>query len=189
MTDWPKCIVSYIDMSGIKGMLAKNSKQAVQLLRRMHKEVQAVASQLKLHEEICFWNDSVLLVGCLDGQPDSYKEIMREVCIIKKAVDKVKRSYAICVKGQPFPPPYGESNIAQGKPRCIYLHASSLAFSNCFMIEEEAKQKRWRRDWYIDDRIIKKLGARQPDKYHILYLWPRKRKCNLYMYTGSFWSN
>jgi hypothetical protein len=176
-------------MSGVKGMLAKSSKDAVGLLRRMHKEVQSAAEELTMHEEVCFWNDSVLLVGCVDGSAERHEKIMREVCIIKNAVDKVKRAYAICVKGQPFPPPHGESEFTSGRPRLIYLHASSLAFSNCFMIEEEAKKRKWRRDWYIDNRIIKEIDARLPDRKHVLHLWPRKRKCTLYMYSGTFWAS
>jgi len=170
-------------------MLATSSKDAVDLLRRMHKEVQSAVEELTLHEEVCFWNDSVLLVGCVDASAEKHERIMREVCVIKKAVDKVKRSYAICVKGQPFPPPYGESNIVTGKPRCIYLHASSLAFSNCFMIEEEVKKMKWKKDWYIDNRIIKKINTHQPDRTHVLHLWPRERKCTLHMYIGTFWAS
>ena len=169
-------------------MLARSSKDAVSLLRRMHKEVQSAAEELKMHEEVCFWNDSVLLVGCLDGPAERHEKIMRDVCIIKNAVDKVKRAYAICVKGKLFPPPHGESELTSGRPRLIYLHASSLALSNCFMIEEEAKRK-WRRDWYIDDRIIKEIDARRPDRTHVLHLWPRKRRCTLHMYSGTFWTS
>ena len=91
------CIVSYIDMSGVKGMLARYSRDAVSLLQMMHTQVQTAAQKLTMHEEVCFWNDSVVLVGSVDGPPERYEQMMREVCIIKDAVDKVKRGYAICV--------------------------------------------------------------------------------------------
>lgn len=189
VSKWQNCIVSYIDMSGVKNMLARSSKDAVRLVRRMHTKVQTASRKLTMHEEVCFWNDSVLLVGSVDAPPERYEQIMREVHTIKAVVDEVKRGYAICVKGITFPPPRAKSLTCSPGPRLIYLHASSLALSNCFLIEKRAKEKKWRRDWYIDDRIIKHIDARRPDWTDVVDLWPRSRKCELHMYNGSFFEN
>jgi hypothetical protein len=186
--DWPRCIVSYIDMCGIKRLLAKQSEDAVSLLRNMHSVVENMGPQLKHHEEICLWNDSVLLLGLISDIPDSCEKIMKEVSSLKEAVDKVNRCYVISVKGQIFPPPNNaKAPTSLSRPRLLYLRASSLAFSNCFSIEEEAKKRGWRKDWYIDDRIIRKIPAREADKTHMMELFPRSRKCRVHMYKGSFW--
>lgn len=188
MANWQSAIVSYIDMAGVKRMLGRSSREAVHLLCQMHTRVERAAAQMSVHEEVCFWNDSVLLVGPVDRSQEQYQEVMREVRFMKAAVDKVKRSYAICVRGKQFPPPEGHSPRGRrSKPRVMYLRASSLAFSNCFLIEKMAKNNRWRRDWYLDDRIARKITARTPDWTEVVSLWPRNRQCELHMYKESFW--
>jgi hypothetical protein len=99
MNNWHDCIVSFIDMIGISEKLRKNSSESVMIMRRMHEDIYKACQNLPAHEEICFWNDSILLMGYVNTQSYSYHALMEEVIKIKRVVDDINPSYAICVKG------------------------------------------------------------------------------------------
>jgi|GEM_PF-870043 len=190
MADWRDCIVSYIDMIDVGALLRSRSRGAVDKMRKMHKGVMDTSAKLVAHAEVCLWNDSVLMVGFVTGSRTSYRDVMTEVCAVKEVVDAVRKSYAICVKGQAFPrPPSGMERQPSdsGRPSLIYLQASSLAFANCFVIEELARAKKSNSEWYIDNRIRTKLSLRQGDRSEELKLYPRSTIRKIHMYNGSFW--
>lgn len=186
MSDWRDCIVTFIDMIGVSYLLQKQSSEAVSLVRRMHRVIQNASQALEHHEEICFWNDSILAVGFVDETSESYERIMREVRYLKTIVDAIKPSYAICVKGKSFPPPPNELNsLPSGvNPRMIYLQASSLAFANCFTIEKELKKHR--KSWYIDVRIIRQVSSRKPDLSKRVTLFPQSTKRSIHMFKDDY---
>ena len=185
MKTWSNCIVTFIDLIGISSLLERNSREGIALLRRMHNKVFDEKATLSAHEEVCFWNDSVLLLGYVDNSSSTYLKIMNEVSELKRKIDTIKKSFAICMKGQVFPPPYKLVDKSQTTPNMFYLKASSLAFANCFIIEKALK--RYRKHWYIDGRIVKKIKPRKEDLRKSVTLHPRNRKGSIYMYRGSFW--
>lgn len=187
MSDFRNCVVSYIDMDGMKDLLDKDTRGAVTKFRELHRTIERVGPTLTSHEEICFWNDSILVVAFVEDNSDAYEQVMQNVFTIKQEVDKVNPSYAICVKGQAFPPPgINQSKGNHAIPGLIYLQASSLAFANCFKIEGLAKKNGWRMQWYIDDRIIDHIRASSPDTTQRIFLFPRERPCILHMFKGSY---
>ena len=172
------CIVSLIDLDNT---MKKQSPS--KLMRRLHQHVSDFTHNLARHDEVCFWQDSVLLLAPVVSSEESYKRAMNDVKSMKDAIELLHACHAVSVKGRSFPPP---SPPCHNKPRTIYLSASSFAFSNCFTIEEELKD--WKADWYIDSRIVKKIKAREGD------FTPRRIKLlpagteprNVHGYMGSF---
>jgi len=190
MADLRDCIVSYIDMTGITPLLTKRSGEAVHVMRKMHEAVSCAVLQVPAHEEVCLWNDSVLMVGFVTESRTSYRTLMEEVCAMKQIIDSIQRSYAICVKGKAFPGPQSESQERHGgadQPRLVYLQASSLAFANCFVIEQRARQAGWRWDWYIDNRIRTRLSLRHGHDAQHVELHPRSNFRQIHMYKEGFW--
>jgi len=177
------CILSFLDLDDIKKILRRKSSAGIRILRDFHKLVAARAPKLAAHDEICFWQDSVLLVAYVDATTDAYTGVMSEVKVLKEAIDTILPSHAVCVKGRTFP--YKDIQSSQTRPRVIYLSASSLAFSNCFHIENELGRD-FRADWYIDTRIIRKVTARKEDHVKLVELLPRNKRRNIHMYHGSF---
>ena len=190
MADLRDCIVSYIDMIGIGPLLTKRSREAVYTMRKMHEAVSHALLQVSAHEEVCLWNDSVLMVGFVTESRKSYRTLMEEVRTVKRIIDGIQRNYAICVKGKAFPGPKSESQERRrgiDQPRLVYLQASSLAFANCFKIEQQAKQAGWKWDWYIDNRIRTKLSLRLGHDVQDVELHPRSNLRQIHMYRGGFW--
>ena len=137
---------------------------------------------LTAHEEVCFWQDSVLLLAFVDGTKESFSRAMNDVKRLKEAIDGLHLCHAVCVKGQAFPAPAFRSRNA--KPRAIYLSASSLAFSNCFKIEHELKE--FQADWYIDSRITTKVNTRAADRSAPVKLLPNSVPRDIHVFHGSF---
>jgi hypothetical protein len=190
MADFRDCIVSYIDMVGITALLTRRSKQAVHTMRKMHEVVSRALPQVPTHEEICLWNDSVLMVGFVTESESSFRAVMQEVLAVKRIVDGIQKSYAICVKGQAFAGPQSpvpEWRSGTDRPRLLYLQASSLAFANCFEIEHRAREAGWKWDWYIDNRIRTKLSLRLGEDTQEMELHPRSNLRRIHMYSSDFW--
>ena len=159
MSTFQDCIVSYVDLNNVKDVLNRQGKKGVRIMLDLHRLVSARAPELRQHQEVCFWQDSVLLLAPVDPTEISYTKVMSEVRVLKDAIHERYPCHAVCVKGQSFPPP--ASQTPSGRPRVIYLSASSLAFSNCFDIE--SRLKKHKADWYIDSRITSKIQTRAPD--------------------------
>ena len=90
MANWQDCIVSLIDLIGIKDIILNQNGKGSALMRQLHKIV-AVEMNLGLqhHAHAYVWNDSVLLLAYLDGSnlPE----------IILREVDELKRKLGIPV--------------------------------------------------------------------------------------------
>jgi len=151
-------------------------------MRHLHCVISNRAYELTAHEEVCFWQDSVLLLGLVNATKTSYSRVMNDVRVLHEAVDAVHSSHVVCIKGQSFPRPTIRNT--NRKPRAIYLSASSLALSNCFHVEQ--KLKKYKADWYIDSRITAKIDSRRPDRAATVKLLPRNASRHIYMFRGSF---
>src|SRR5437667_229269 len=123
MSDYRHCIVTLIDMIGIRSLLNRGDPAAIAMMRRMHSTIPKCAGNFANDTEICFWNDSVLIHSPVRESDSSFVSAMRPIAALKAAIDAVRPSYAICVKGKSFPP-----QDIQGSPRIacrlVYLSAS-----------------------------------------------------------------
>ncbi len=176
------CIVSFIDLNNIGELLGERSKKGVRIMHGLHQLVSRQVHTLTAHEEVCFWQDSVLLLAFVDESAESFSRVMNDVKRLKEAIEGLNPCHAVCVKGQAFPAPAVRSR--KTKPRAIYLSASSLAFSNCFKIEHELKK--YRADWYIDSRIIGKVNTRTPDHSVPIKLLPKNLPRTIHVFQNSF---
>ena len=176
------CIVSLLDLNDFRALLTRKSRRAVTIMRSFHKLVGDRASALTAHGEVCFWQDSVLLLGSVNSSRKSYQRVMNDVMVLKESIDTIHHCHAVSVKGQSFPDPRRPSS--HRKPRTIYLSASSLAFTNCFDIEHRLKERK--ADWYIDSRITAKITTRPADYTDSVVLLPRNVTRNVHVYRGSF---
>src|SRR5437867_6994029 len=94
------CIVSLIDLDET---MRKQSPS--KLMRKLHQRVSDFAHKLVWHKEVCFWQDSVLLLAPVDSSEDSYERAMNDVKSMKDAIDELRACHAVSVKGRSFPPP------------------------------------------------------------------------------------
>lgn len=180
MSEFQDCIVSYLDLNDVGQILLKESRRGVQTMRKLHAVVAAHAHTLRAHEEICFWQDSVLLLGHVPTSK-SYQRVMSEVVRLKDLIQRLHPCHAVCVKGRSFPPPLIRSR--RSKPTVIYLSASSLAFANAFKVE--GKLGRHAADWYIDVRIVRHCRFRTADLRKCVKLLPTNAEREIYLYRGS----
>ena len=135
MSDFRDGIVSYIDLNDVGKILLRESRRGVRIMRQLHSEVASFANQLASHREICFWQDSVMLLGDVDNTTESYRKVMSDVVLMKDLIQRIHPCHAVCVKGQAFP-----LRVIRSKrvgPRVTYLATSSLAFANVFAIERK----------------------------------------------------
>jgi hypothetical protein len=181
MSDFQDCIVSYLDLNDVERILSRQSRHAVRMMRDLHALLANYAGSLWAHAEICFWQDSVLLLGFVDETSDSYRRVMSDVVRLKEVIHRMHPCHGVCVKGQSFPaqqiPPRANG------PRVVYLSASSLAFSNAFQIERELHQRGV--DWYIDSRIVKRCKFRAADACKHVKLLPTNAGRKIHLYCGS----
>lgn len=107
MSQWETCIVTYIDLIGIKAAAEEADSRGTDVMRRMHSLVEGRMSNSMPSYDCCYvWNDSVLLLSYLDSpyRKTDETEILREADSLKKEIDQqCTASYAIAVKGQVFP--------------------------------------------------------------------------------------
>ncbi len=187
MSDFCDCIVSLIDMIGVRDLLDRGDRKAVTTMRRMHAAVIRAAAHFDLKTEICFWNDSVLIHSLVNESDTSYASAMCPLVEMKAAIDAVRPSYCICVKGQSFPSP-DELSKRKSDARLVYLSASSLAFTNCFDVEYAVRKAHYEKDWYLDNRIVRKIRtlSRKADLTATFSLYPRGSQRVFHMFRGSF---
>jgi hypothetical protein len=191
MSDWRDCIVILIDLIGVKRQALKGDSRASSLMRRFHQVVcQEMRGGLTSLDHAYVWNDAVLLLAYLDEHV--LQGSLHDAALLKRKIDGVKRSYAIAVMGQAFPSDSPCTSIKRGNngdhdARVIVMKASSYAMSNCFEIEAEVKARKLHKAWYVDERIIKKLGIPAEESITIKLL-PEGIGRNIHMYPGDLQS-
>ena len=158
MASFRDCVVTYIDIIGIKELSANPNSEASRLMRDMHEYIvkEAGHRRLCLHKAYV-WNDSVLLLGH-PADESEFEAIMREADALKRRIDELldKKSYAIAVKGKAFP------DQGEAHERVIIIAASGWAMANCFEIEAAIRTKKLKRGrWYVDHRIARSI---EPDR-------------------------
>ena len=177
---WDDCVVTYIDLIGTTKSAATG--EASRLMRRLHGLVagELAHGALPSIAHAYVWNDSVLVLSPFSKHDRALNlAALRDVSSLKAAIDeKVCRSFAILVKGQPFATPI---NVVPDS-RVVVLKTSSWAMANCFHVE--AKLKRCKATWYVDSRIKKTLALRPSYRSVRVYLYPKQsvsRRMHLYM--------
>lgn len=178
MSDFRDCIVSFLDLDDTKALIKKNSRSGARAMRDLHQLVSNIASKLTFHEEVCFWQDSVLLLATVDSSSESYSNAIEDVERLKAKIDEQHRCHVVCIKGQSFPAPTFPRGTR--KPRTVYLSASSFAFANCFIVE--SRLGKHRAGWYIDSRIARKIEIRRADSIEKVKLLPTNVERAIHMY-------
>jgi hypothetical protein len=199
MAGWRECVVTLIDVVGVKKLAKQPNTRASDLMRAIHGLVlDEMAKGLPAHSTAYVWNDSVLLLAYLNASSGAAEVILREADALKRRLDALaiashaRISYAISVQGQVFPDP--RDLEASGVPtekevRTIVIRASSYAMANCFLIEEHLG-KSSRKPWYLDSRLAVGLKtARRPVLKQKLKLLPGGKERNVYAYAGYLWGS
>jgi hypothetical protein len=186
MSNWRDCIVILMDLIGVKRQALKGDSRASSLMRRFHQVVcHEMRTGLRSLDHAYVWNDAVLLLAYVDDHSQRLRESLRDAALLKRKVDGVKRSYAIAVMGQAFPSG-SPRTPKQHDARVIVLKTSSYAMANCFEIEAEGKRRGLRNEWYIDERIIKRLGV-TADASITVNLLPDGIGRKIYMYPEDLY--
>ena len=190
---WKDCIVSLIDVIGMRTIIAKGDSEGSLAMRRFWEIVEAdVTHHMSAHQHAYCANDSVWLLADVSEGAEAYAAALREVATLKEAIDTFHRSYAICVKGQPFPPPLPIPNTSRtrgNQPEFVYLRISSYAWANCHEIEkifQKYENKSRRADWYIDERIAQKIPALpKPHGQHKITMLPEGNEREIYLFGNE----
>lgn len=189
MSDWRSCIVTFVDVIGIKKLANARSTDATSKMRRLHELAGThINHVMPKHAHAYSWNDSVLLLGYL-GDHSSAADLLKEASKLKAAIEgKVGKCYAISVKGQAFPesvPPqasvFDGSQLSQ--PRSVTIKASSYALTNCFEIEEQLGKKH-KASWYLDSRL-KEAVCKKPRAVETIALLPGRECREILMFDGN----
>jgi len=181
--NWRDCIVVFLDLPGVKE-LAPRTAAGSSMMRELHVLAVKEVPHLTRVNHAYVWNDSVLLLGFVDKTRASFIEVMREADRFKRAVDVIKTSYAVAVKGQTFPAPEA---IEIASDRVTVLQASSWAMANCFEIEK--KLGSLGAAWYVDGRIATKLRGTNQSKKHKVALLPSGQQRTVHTYLGYLWDD
>jgi len=190
MTQWRNCIVTLIDVIGIKQLALNGTSQATDLMRKLQSITESRMNYgMKAHAHAYMWNDSVLLLGYLDQA--TARSLLEEADSLKRAIEQgVNKCYAISVKGQTFPEPgFPSGAVFNGQiaeqPRSIVIKASSFAFANCFQIEA-LLGPRHKTDWYVDGRL-KDAIEKEPKVVDSIDLLPGGESREVLMFNGSLY--
>lgn len=185
MSGWKDCVVSLIDLVGVKKMAWGRKGQASGAMQSMHAEVVAAMNAgLQLHSHAYVWNDSVLLLAFLD-ESHRPEPILREVEGLKRRLEHLGKNYAIAIQGQVFP------DLALNAPskrpaRTTVIRASSFAMANCFHVEE-CIGRRLRKPWYVDSRLAGKILTTQTFVKKSIDLLPGPNTREIFVYDGYLW--
>ena len=185
-TDWKDYVVTMFDLDAIKEQAPDGSGSVImQCLYDLIKREMA-GNGFDTVEKAYVWNDSVLLMASLDANESKYERILHDADKLKRKIDSIDKSFAVAVKGQPFPVPANEG--ATQNSRFVFIKASSYAFANCFEIPKHFKRYRRVRDWYVDGRIVKHI-ATPPSHIDtaMVRLLPNQEKRRVYAYDGYLW--
>jgi hypothetical protein len=187
--EWRDCVVIYIDLIDTKN----RAKSVRSLLMRSFHElvVNEMEWGLASLDHAYVWNDSALLLAFVDKSSGAYQACLRDAQSLKRSLRSIAKSYAIAVKGQPFPRLH-ESKHDGGRiknGRTTVLRTSSYAMANCFEIEREVKEnKELRSVWYLDERIAKHLRALKPDGAFEMKFLPELKSRSVYRYNRDLWN-
>lgn len=182
--EWRDCIVTMIDLVGIKKS-AQLGTTGSSLMRRLHNlVVQELKIGLPSVAHAYTWNDSVLLLSYLDTENSSFEAALRDADKLKMRIDCLRPSYAIAVKGQTFPQIHQSATVSQ-TPRFTIIEASSWAMANCFEIEKSIEKLR--KPWYVDGRIAGRIRTNQKFLKEKVGLFPSRARRNVYVYDGYLW--
>lgn len=187
-SNWPPCIVTVFDLAGTKA-LAPSGRGSLKMIEMRAFAVEKINSSLPMHSHGYVWNDSVLLLS-YETEPASKRgQLLAELDEFKTSLENHcgARTYAIAVKGLAFPQDPIGSPVFQGaisdQPRAIVLKTSSWAMANCFIIDD--KLGHHLADWYIDSRITKHAGLREPFAREAVALFPQKEPREICLYNGT----
>ena len=187
MSTWRPCIVTFLDVIGIKKLANAGSVEATSKMRELHALAEMHINHVMLkHAHAYSWNDSVLLLGYPDGG-SSAADLLKEASAFKTALDKkIGKCYAISVKGQSFPETIPQAMYFDGaqiiQPRSINIKASSYALTNCFEIEEHLGKKH-KASWYLDSRL-KDAVQKKPRVVEKISLLPKSER-EILMFDGD----
>ena len=179
--DWRDCIVTMIDMVGVKKHAQSGAGSA--LMRRFQalvaRQTESLTSSVA---RVYVWNDSVLLLSYVDDTVASFESAMRNAEHLKRCIDTIASSYGIAVKGRAFPP---AGNAQFRNSRLTVIEASSWAMANCFEIENALGRKQ--KSWYIDSRIVRKIRTLQSYENEKVNLLPDGRARQVCVFGGYLW--
>jgi len=180
---WRDCIVTYIDMAGVKDRIKPGA--ASRLMRRLHG---VVFKELRIGfptiEYAYVWNDSVLLLSYVQQTDQSFEAALRDTELLKRKIDTVGRSFAIAVKGRAFARSRSERTLGHA-PRVTILRTSSWAMANCFEVQE--KLKHHRATWYVDGRISKRIRTTRKCKRFRVSMLPSRKRRYVCTFNGYLW--
>lgn len=185
-SSWPDCVVTVIDVIGIKSAARNGLSEASLQMRALQALVQSeMDGGMSKHAYSYSWNDSVLLLAFWNGKIEQAREILCEASGLKRKIDQsIGNSYGICMKGKTFPEAVApDQHNSQQYSRNINIRASSFAMANCYQAEAEAKRQKCRADWYIDSRLRAVLGKRAQKSIAVEML-PTGRSRKVYLIEG-----
>lgn len=199
MSGWRDCVVTLIDLVGIRKFAEQPDTRASELMRQMHALVLSeMNTALPAHSKAYIWNDSVLLLAFRDNDSPPAEPILWEIDGLKRKIDALAESrglggsYAIAVKGQSFPDlrvgePSLTRDVAVQGPRALVIEASSYALANCFLIEQQIG-KILKQPWYVDSRLATAIETDQVPTKKRVKLLPGAEARDVYVYAGYLWS-
>ncbi len=184
------CIVTLIDLIGIKEELGKGKAGAIEIMQRVHQEVyRQISDHMENHVHAYCWNDSVLLFT--DKSLSHAQSVMKEVVDLRKRIQAIwpRGCYAISVKGMSIPPPnnIGSGDVTNGhcnQPRFVYIKASSMAFANCLEIAKNLQK--YKAAFYVDSRIAEQIKTNVHFKSHRIKLLPHQT-LQIRIYYKDLW--
>ena len=190
-SNWKSCIVTFIDLVGVKMLANIGTSDATTLMRKMHTlTTQFTSKQFSHHSSVYIWNDSVLLLAVMQNEKNEEVKILKEANALKKKIDTLCESFAISVKGQMFPElapiDTNSQDESSSEIEITVLKASSYALANCSLIEYKLGRK-LKKPWYVDGRIARYITSEQPYTKHKLTLLPRNNRRLIYSYDGDLW--
>ena len=187
--DWQDCIVTLIDLVGVKEMAQQGIGSEVML--KLHKIVMQEKGNLHATKHVYAWNDSVLLLSYVDEGAALFESAMREADKLKRLVDTLASSYAmpcsyaIAVKGRIFPSASNGATHANG-PSITVIKASSWAMANVFEIERTLG-KEMKKPWYVDGWIKENIHTSQKSEVRSIRMLPKNKKRPVYVFDGYLW--
>jgi len=173
-----------MDLIGTTKRALAGGSAASAMMLNFHKVVlDAMESNFLPLDHAYVWNDAVLLVASVDRQLATFLNVMHAADDLKRRIDATARCYAIAVKGRTFPTFTGGRST-----RVTILRTSSYAMANCFRVEERAKSKRLRKDWYVDARIARRVPQAKSTSWMAVRMLPGGRRRRIYTRRGYLWN-
>lgn len=161
MEQMRNCVVSYLDLVGMKDLLADPTRRqrAIDAMEALDRMCHGHSTYVQQIDHIYCWNDSTLFLSYLDMPIQrNMNDLVAEVSRLKQAIDTEcgAGSFVVMVKGKSFVPNGMQFRApmhhgAEPDPVYHYIRASSMAFANCETILSQFKRDH--HDWYIDQRV------------------------------------